>query len=87
MSKSLKNIIDPAVLRVEHGVDPVRYFLLRDGLVDGDGDYSTESLEKRFYGDLADTLGNLGAWVLVCGRAGPRDAGHTRDHTIAMCSY
>ncbi len=60
MSKSLGNVVDPSQLLREYGVDPVRYFLLRDGSLDGDGDYSVESLNKRFLSDLADNLGNLG---------------------------
>jgi hypothetical protein len=48
-----------------------RYFLVRDGLLDGDGDYNADTISKRFLADLADTLGNLGvcrarAWECVC---------------------
>ncbi len=61
MSKSLGNVVDPLEVVKTYSVDTVRYFLLRDGLVDGDGDFNLESLDKRFLSDLADTLGNLGA--------------------------
>jgi len=58
MSKSLGNVIDPFELIKKHGVDPVRYYLLREIPTFDDGDYS----EKRFgelYDELANKLGNL----------------------------
>ena len=59
MSKSLGNVIDPIDLFETFGVDPVRYFLLRDGSINNDGDFSLENLELRRDVELADTLGNL----------------------------
>ncbi|KAJ3062141.1 methionyl-tRNA synthetase [Podochytrium sp. JEL0797] len=58
MSKSLGNVTDPNVLMKEFGVDPVRYFLMRDGGIEHDADFSKEMVMKR-YRELANQLGNL----------------------------
>ena len=58
MSKSLGNVTDPSDLVTEFGVDPVRYFLLRDGGIENDADFSKASVKKR-YKELAGQLGNL----------------------------
>jgi methionyl-tRNA synthetase len=59
MSKSLGNVIDPFALIEKYGLDPVRYFLLRELPSSEDGDFSYKKLEDRYNGDLANGLGNL----------------------------
>ncbi len=59
ISKSLGNVIDPVSLVEEYGLDPVRYFLLREVPFGQDGDFSRKSLAHRLNGELADALGNL----------------------------
>jgi methionyl-tRNA synthetase len=59
MSKSLGNVVDPGKMVEEHGVDAVRYFLLREVPFGLDGDYSTEAFRRRYNVDLANDLGNL----------------------------
>jgi methionyl-tRNA synthetase len=59
ISKSLGNVIDPVKLVEEYGLDPVRYFLLREVPFGNDGDFSRAALIGRLNGELADTLGNL----------------------------
>ena len=59
MSKSLGNVVKPEYLKDKYGVDPVRYFLLRDGGLGADGDFNEGHLEMRRDSELADTLGNL----------------------------
>ncbi|GLE05127.1 hypothetical protein PINS_up014115 [Pythium insidiosum] len=59
MSKSLGNVVDPAKMMETYGADFVRYFLLREGVLNDDGDFSTTMLEERVNSELADTLGNL----------------------------
>lgn len=59
ISKSLGNVIDPFEITKKHGIDPVRYYLLREIPSDEDGDFSAEKLEARYNGDLANNLGNL----------------------------
>jgi len=59
MSKTIGNVIDPFKLIEKYGVDPVRYFLLREIPSHEDGDFSYQKLEERHNGDLANNLGNL----------------------------
>jgi methionyl-tRNA synthetase len=59
ISKSLGNVIDPLALIEEYGLDPIRYFLLREVPFGNDGDFSRAALGNRTNGELADTLGNL----------------------------
>jgi len=59
MSKSLGNAIDPLALIEEYGLDPLRYFLLREVPFGNDGDFSRAALIARNNGELADALGNL----------------------------
>ncbi len=59
ISKSLGNVIDPVALVEQFGLDPVRYFLLREVPFGQDGDFSRASLVNRTNGELADVLGNL----------------------------
>ncbi|HYB11090.1 MAG TPA: methionine--tRNA ligase [Alphaproteobacteria bacterium] len=64
MSKSLGNVIDPHALAVKYGLDPVRYFLLREVPFGQDGDFSHRALVRRLNSDLANDLGNLAQRVL-----------------------
>jgi methionyl-tRNA synthetase len=59
ISKSLGNVIDPVALVAEFGLDPVRYFLLREVPFGQDGDFSRAALIARNNGELANALGNL----------------------------
>ena len=59
MSKSLGNVVDPLDLAGTYGVDPVRYFLLREAPFGGDGNYDHEAIINRINADLANDLGNL----------------------------
>ncbi|QIJ76776.1 methionine--tRNA ligase [Methylobacterium sp. CLZ] len=59
ISKSLGNVVDPLDLVGTYGVDPVRYFLLREAPFGGDGNYDHELIINRINADLANDLGNL----------------------------
>ena len=59
ISKSVGNVIDPFDLAKEYGVDPLRYFLLREVPFGQDGNYSHEAIVNRTNADLANDLGNL----------------------------
>ena len=59
MSKSVGNVVDPVALVETFGVDPVRYFLLREVPFGQDGSYSEEGIITRINTDLANELGNL----------------------------
>ena len=59
MSKSLGNVIDPFEMAETYGVDPFRYFLLRDIPFGADGICGKEQIVHRLNADLANNLGNL----------------------------
>src|SRR5580700_10534742 len=59
MSKSVGNVVDPFALAGAYGVDPLRYFLLREVPFGQDGTYSHEAIVARINADLANDLGNL----------------------------
>ena len=59
MSKSTGNIIAPADLVERFGVDPVRYFFMREVPFGQDGSYSNDAIIGRMNADLANDLGNL----------------------------
>ena len=59
MSKSLNNAIDPIALVQTYGLDPVRFFMLREVPFGNDGDFSEAALVRRMNGELANDLGNL----------------------------
>jgi methionyl-tRNA synthetase len=64
MSKSLGNFIPPQILVDQYGVDPLRYFLLRELPFGNDGDFSHRAVVGRLNGDLANDYGNLAQRVL-----------------------
>lgn len=64
MSKSLGNAISPQDLIDAYGVDPLRYFLMREMPFGGDGDFSARAVKTRINADLANDLGNLAQRVL-----------------------
>ncbi|WP_294374338.1 methionine--tRNA ligase [uncultured Clostridium sp.] len=59
MSKSKGNVVDPVVLVNEFGVDPVRYYLLREIPFGADGLFNNEIFIKKINSDLCNDLGNL----------------------------
>ena len=59
MSKTRGNTLDPFAVIDQYGVDPFRYYLMREVTLGLDGDVSLESLEARYNGELANELGNL----------------------------
>jgi len=59
MSKSVGNVIDPFALADAYGVDPLRYFFLREVPFGQDGNYSHEAIVARINADLANGIGNL----------------------------
>jgi methionyl-tRNA synthetase len=71
MSKSIGNVVSPFDLIDKYGVDPVRYYFLREIPTTGDGDYSEARFKDRYNDDLANGLGNLAARVAkLCQKSG-----------------
>ena len=64
MSKSLGNVINPLDLKDRYGVDPFRFYLIREMTIGHDSNYSEESFIQRYNSDLANDLGNLLSRVL-----------------------
>ncbi|MGC8498226.1 MAG: methionine--tRNA ligase [Acidimicrobiales bacterium] len=56
--------IAPVTLIEEFGVDPLRYYLLRETALGNDGEFSYEGIVQRYNVDLANNLGNLLARVV-----------------------
>lgn len=59
MSKSLGNVVAPGHLVEKYGLDPTRYFLMREVPFGNDGNFSRQSLADRINSDLANNIGNL----------------------------
>ncbi len=59
MSKSIGNVVRPLDLVDIYGLDPFRYFLLRDMVFGLDSEFSEDALISRTNADLANDLGNL----------------------------
>ncbi|KAJ2446619.1 methionyl-tRNA synthetase [Coemansia sp. RSA 2337] len=61
MSKSKGNVADPFEAIERYGLDTLRYFMIRNGGIADDGDYSADEVLVRHKKDLAGQLANLAA--------------------------
>jgi len=52
-------VVKPLDLIDEYGVDPVRYFLMRDMVLGSDANFYMDVFIKRYNADLANDYGNL----------------------------
>ena len=59
MSKSKGNILDPLKIVEKYGLDPLRYYLIKEVSFGNDGNISQERLEDCINSDLANNYGNL----------------------------
>jgi len=59
MSKTRGNVLDPFAVMDQYGIDPLRYYLMREVTFGQDGVISLEGFESRYTNELANELGNL----------------------------
>ncbi len=62
-SKSLGNAPEPKEVIEKYGLEPIRYYMLSQIPINGDGDFDPERFEEVYNADLANGLGNLVARV------------------------
>ncbi len=59
ISKSVGNVIDPLDLIDVYGVDPLRFYVIREVPFGQDGSASLDGMRERYDRELANDLGNL----------------------------
>ncbi|KAF3770901.1 hypothetical protein M406DRAFT_344381 [Cryphonectria parasitica EP155] len=59
MSKSLGNVVNPFHALDRFGVDAMRFFMIHDGGIENDADYSNDLIVERYKKMLQGTIGNL----------------------------
>ncbi len=65
MSKSRGNVVRPRPIVNALGIEPLRYYLLREIVFGQDGSFSYDALVTRYNSDLANGLGNLASRTLT----------------------
>src|SRR6202011_6120575 len=65
MSKSRGNVVRPRPIVNTLGIEPLRYYLLREIVFGQDGSFSYDALIGRYNSDLANGLGNLASRTLT----------------------
>ena len=72
MSKSKGNILDPLEIIKKYGLDPLRYYLIKEVSFGNDGNISQDKLESCINSDLANNFGNLCQRVIAFNEKKPK---------------
>jgi methionyl-tRNA synthetase len=78
--------VDPSAIAAELGVDPLRYFVLREYTFGGDGDFTYEALFQRHESDLGNDLGNLLNRTIAMARRFVGAELPAREHAVSPAS-
>jgi methionyl-tRNA synthetase len=65
MSKSRGNVVRPRPIVSALGIEPLRYYMLREIVFGQDGSFSYDAMITRYNSDLANGLGNLASRTLT----------------------
>jgi methionyl-tRNA synthetase len=92
MSKSKGNILDPIEIINEYGIDPLRYYLIKEVSFGNDGNISQERLEDCVNSDLANNYGNLCQRVTAfaiknCNSQVPKDIKLEKEDLMILDKY
>jgi len=92
MSKSKGNILDPLEMINQYGIDPLRYYLIKEVSFGNDGSISQDRLEDCINSDLANNYGNLCQRVTAfaeknCDNKIPDDIKFLKEDLIILDKY
>ena len=92
MSKSKGNILDPLQIVNEYGLDPLRYYLIKEVSFGNDGNISEDRLIECINSDLANNFGNLCQRVISfadknCENKIPLSVNFNQDDILILKKY